>query len=114
MIKTFLHIEGLAVLLLSLYFYSFLEFSWLLFFVLLFAPDLSMLGYLVNNKVGALIYNFVHTYSLAIGVIIVGLFTSPVVLAIGLILSAHIGLDRMFGFGLKYPSSFKDTHLNRV
>lgn len=107
--------EGFAVLLLSIYFYSYFQFSWLLFFVLLFAPDISMLGYLVNNKTGAVIYNIVHTYSTSIAVTIVGLLlTSPVVLAIGLILSAHIGMDRMFGFGLKYPTGFKHTHLNRV
>ena len=27
---------------------------------------------------------------------------------------AHIGVDRMVGYGLKYPTSSKDTHLNRV
>ena len=113
--KILLHIEGFAILLLSLYFYSYLEFGWLMFFILLFTPDLSMLGYLIDKKVGAMFYNLVHTYSLSIGVIIFGWFlTIPIVLAAGLILSAHIGMDRMLGFGLKYPTDFKDTHLNRV
>jgi hypothetical protein len=31
-----------------------------------------------------------------------------------LIWIAHIGVDRALGYGLKYPSSFKDTHLQRV
>mgnify|MGYP001384008110 CR=1 FL=1 len=113
--KIFLHLEGFAILLLSLYVYSYFEFSWLWFFVLLFTPDLSMVGYLVNTKVGAVLYNLIHTYSLSVGMIIFGLLLpSSSVLAAGLILSAHIGMDRMVGFGLKYPTDFKDTHLNRV
>ncbi len=113
--KILLHLEGAAILLLSLYFYSYNQFSWLLFFVLLFAPDISMIGYLFNNKVGAVLYNLFHTYSLPIGAVILGvLLSSEVVLEIGLIWSAHIGMDRMIGYGLKYSTHFKDTHLNRV
>lgn len=113
--KILLHIEGFAVLVLSLYFYGYNQFSWVLFFIFLLAPDISMLGYILNNKVGAMIYNLFHTYSLSIGVVICGLILSnQIVLAIGLIWSAHIGMDRMFGYGLKYPTEFKDTHLSRV
>lgn len=113
--KIFLHIEGFAVLSLSIYFYGYNQFSWVLFFILILSPDISMLGYLYNNKVGALLYNIFHTYILTIIVIFCGIFlTNPTVLAIGLIWSAHIGMDRMIGYGLKYPTAFKDTHLNRV
>ncbi len=38
----------------------------------------------------------------------------PLLLAIGLIWIAHIGMDRMMGYGLKYPTQFKDTHFSRV
>jgi hypothetical protein len=31
-----------------------------------------------------------------------------------LISATHIGVDRPIGYGLKYPSGFKDTHLQRV
>lgn len=113
--KFILHIEGFAVLALSLYFYGYNEFSWLLFVILLFSPDISMIGYLINNKFGAMLYNVFHTYSLSIIIVACGLLLSNgTILAIGLILTAHIGMDRMFGFGLKYPTEFKDTHLNRV
>jgi hypothetical protein len=113
--KILLHIEGLAVLALSIYFYGYNQFSWLLFMVLLLAPDISMLSYLVNNTIGARIYNFFHTYTIVIIVIFLGLlFENQTALAIGLIWSAHIGMDRMIGYGLKYPTEFKDTHLNRV
>ena len=33
---------------------------------------------------------------------------------IALIWLAHIGVDRLLGYGLKYPTGFKDTHLQRV
>lgn len=109
--KLILHIEGAAVLCLSLYFYSDLQFNWLLFFVLLLAPDLSMLGYLINNKVGAVLYNGFHTYVFHVGIVIFGAWlSSNSVLAIGLIWFAHIGMDRMVGFGLNYPTHFQDTH----
>lgn len=113
--KIILHIEGFAVLALSIYLYGYNQFSWVLFFILLLAPDMSMLGYLLNNKVGAVLYNLFHTYSLPIGIIICGIILSnSAVLAIGFIWSAHIGMDRMVGYGLKYPTEFKDTHLKRV
>ncbi|RNA66889.1 DUF4260 domain-containing protein [Alteribacter keqinensis] len=113
--KTFLHLEGFAVLVLSVYFYGYSGLSWLLFFILLFVPDISMLGYLFNKKAGAFLYNLFHTYSLSAGAVICGLLlANPVVLAVGLIWSAHIGMDRMLGYGLKYPTAFQDTHLNRV
>lgn len=113
--KVLLHIEGFVVFFSSIWLYGHCHFSWILFIVLLFAPDLSMFGYIVNNKVGAIIYNVFHTYTVTILVVVFGvIFSAPLVLAIGLIWTAHIGMDRMFGYGLKYPTEFKDTHLNRV
>lgn len=115
LIKTLLHLEGLTVFLLCLYFYSYHDFSWILFFILLLAPDISMLGYLLNNKVGAIIYNLFHTYSIAIPVALIGsILSNSILLAAGLIWTAHIGMDRMVGYGLKYPTAFKDTHYNRI
>lgn len=113
--KILLHVEGFAVLAVSLYFYGYSQFSWILFVIFLFTPDNSMIGYLFNNRIGAILYNIFHTYSLSIAVVMFGLVLSnQALLAIGLILSAHIGMDRMIGYGLKYPTDFKDTHLNRV
>ncbi|PKR77168.1 DUF4260 domain-containing protein [Halalkalibacillus sediminis] len=115
MVKSLLHLEGLFILAVSVFVYYQMEYSWLLFLILLFTPDLSMLGYIFNNSVGAMCYNLVHTYTLAILLIGVGYFGAvDAVLAIGLILAAHIGMDRMIGYGLKYPTDFKDTHLNKV
>ena len=39
---------------------------------------------------------------------------SDAALAVALIWLGHIGVDRLIGYGLKYPTAFKDTHLQRV
>jgi hypothetical protein len=110
-----LRVEGVALLALSVLLYRVNGESWLLFGVLLLAPDLSMLGYLAGPKVGAAIYNTFHTYAIPAVVGALGMvFASPLMVALALIWFAHIGMDRTVGYGLKYPSSFKDTHLERV
>ncbi|KAB2857191.1 MAG: DUF4260 domain-containing protein, partial [Anaerolineae bacterium] len=82
---------------------------------LLFAPDLSMVGYLKNPQVGATVYNAIHTFVTA--GILLGMGWSleiDLLLQLGLILAAHIGIDRTLGYGLKYATAFKETHLQRV
>lgn len=92
--------------------YSHLHLSWLLFAVLFLAPDLFMLGYLAGPRTGAAIYNIAHTYTTPLIVLAVALdFHRTPLTAISLIWVAHIALDRILGFGLKYPTHFKDTHL---
>lgn len=113
--KRIVHFEGLVVLLATIYTYSIYEFSWMIFFVFLLAPDLSMLAYGINNYVGAKIYNLFHTYIISILIAIIGVFFKvDTVIMIGLIWTAHIGMDRMFGYGLKYETDFKDTHIQRL
>ena len=95
--------------------YALLHGSGLLFVVLLLAPDLSALGYLVNVRIGALTYNFVHTYVLPGIVFALGFALNlPIAIQIALIWFAHIGMDRALCFGLKYPTEFNDTHLQHV
>lgn len=110
-----IRLEGLAVFLGAIAVYAHLGGSALLFIVLLFAPDVSMIGYLRDTRLGAITYNSVHTYAvplLLLGAAFVAGWSSGVLLA--LIWLAHIGLDRTVGYGLKYAADFKDTHLNRV
>jgi hypothetical protein len=110
-----LRLEGAAVLLSAISLYISQGASGLLFVLLLFAPDLSMAGYLVNPRAGSFMYNAVHTYALPTVLITLAFaarWTPGIHLA--LIWFAHIGMDRMLGFGLKYPTAFKDTHLQRV
>ncbi len=113
--KLLLHLEGTAVFILSVYGYYFFDYNFLLFIIFLFVPDIAMFGYMVNRRVGAIIYNIIHTYVLSFATLLLGFITNMELLIImGLIWTAHIGMDRMFGFGLKYPTQFNDTHLNRV
>ena len=92
-----------------------LHIGWALFAILILAPDLSMIGYLGGAKIGASVYNLVHTLVGPLLLMGFAVLTAHIVfLPYGLIWTAHIGMDRMLGFGLKYPTNFKDTHLQRV
>jgi len=115
MVKTILRLENLGILLTSLYFYQQLHGNWLLFILILLSLDVSMIGYLKNKKIGSLLYNLVHNYLLALLLIAIGIYLQrQEVTALGLIVSAHVGIDRFVGYGLKYPTSFKETHLKRI
>ena len=111
----FLRLEGLAVLAASLVLYFDSGFGWLLLVLLVLAPDLSMLGYLGSRALGAATYDVVHTYALPVALGTVGVIAgAELATQLALIWTAHIGMDRALGYGLKYPSGFKDTHLQRV
>jgi hypothetical protein len=110
-----LRLEGLAVLVGALVLYFDADFGWLVLVVLILAPDLSMLGYLRGPAVGAATYDLVHTYVLPVGLGVVGVVADVDTAAqLALIWLAHIGMDRALGYGLKYPTGFRDTHLQRV
>lgn len=113
--RLILHVEGFLVLILSIYFYVQSGFHFGYFLLFLLVPDLSMAGYALNTKVGAGTYNTVHSYILP-GLLLAAAihFDDDVMLATSLIWTAHIGMDRMIGYGLKYPSKFKDTHMQRM
>jgi hypothetical protein len=90
--------------------------SLLLFLALILVPDLSMAGYLHSTRVGSASYNAVHTY-LGPGLLAVAGVAAAVDLAVGvaLVWTAHIGADRLFGFGLKYADrEFGDTHIQQL
>jgi hypothetical protein len=42
------------------------------------------------------------------------LLSIPALGLAGAVLIAHTGGDRILGYGLKYPTSFQDTHLGRI
>lgn len=113
--RLLLRLEGLVVLLLSLNFYNELDQSWLLFFLLILVPDISMLGYLAGTGAGAILYNIGHTYLFPAGLALLGyMLGQPFLYSLALIWSAHIGFDRAIGYGLKYNTSFQRTHLGRI
>ena len=110
-----LRVEGLVVLAISIMLYGRAGGEWLMFALLILAPDLSALGYLLGNSVGAATYNLFHTYLLPGILAIAGVLTeSNLAVLLALIWFAHIGADRLFGYGLKYATGFKDNHLQRV
>jgi hypothetical protein len=111
----FLRIEGAAVLAAAVVLYFDQGFEWWLFALLLLAPDLGMLGYALGARAGALTYDVTHLEALPLALAVGGyLGGSDLALKLGLIWLAHIGMDRAIGYGLKYPTHFKDTHLQRV
>jgi hypothetical protein len=113
--RRLLHLEGLAALVASLVVYFEFDYGWLLLVVLILAPDLSMVGYLAGSAVGALTYDLAHTYVLPLTLAVVGVLGDwDTAVQLALIWTAHIGADRLLGYGLKYPTAFKDTHLQRV
>jgi hypothetical protein len=108
-----LRAEGALVFAAAVTAYAHMELGWLLFALLFFVPDIFMLGYLRDNRMGAISYNFGHTYILPAIFFGVGWMNAvPLVSAISLIWIGHIGFDRMLGYGLKYEAGFKLTHLS--
>ncbi len=88
---------------------------WLWYVLLFLTPDLSMGGYFANPRIGSVTYNVVHTYVSSAVLLGTGrALHLPLLMLAGLILAGHIGLDRFLGYGLKYPTAFKDTHMQRV
>jgi len=113
--RLLLRAEGLAVALASIVAFSRSGASWWLFAALILAPDLSILFYLAGPRLGAASYNAVHVY---LGPIVLfgaaAASAAPIGIALALIWSAHIGIDRVLGYGLKYGDGFTVTHLGRI
>ncbi|MCB0439601.1 MAG: DUF4260 domain-containing protein [Mangrovimonas sp.] len=110
--KWSLKTEELLMLCLGIYAFSFLDFPWWVFLVLILVPDIVMLGYLFNSKFGAITYNVFHHKGLAILIYLLGIYLeNQMVMLIGVILFSHASMDRIFGYGLKYYKGFKYTHL---
>jgi hypothetical protein len=113
--RALLHVEGVVVAAAAVALYFHLGYPWWLFLVLILAPDLSMGGYAAGPVVGRATYDAAHTYALPVALAAIGVLAdAEVAVQIGLIWTAHIGVDRAIGYGLKYRSGFKDTHLQRV
>ncbi|MFC6953262.1 DUF4260 domain-containing protein [Halorubellus litoreus] len=113
--KTVLRLEGAAVFAAALAAYVAVDGRLWLLLVLALAPDLSMLGYLAGARAGSVVYNAAHTYVGPLALAAVGvLVATPLATSVALVWAAHIGADRAVGYGLKYPSGFGDTHLDRA
>ena len=113
--KTLLKIEELAQVLLALAVFAHLPYAWWVLPATFLLPDLSMIGYLAGPRVGAFCYNVAHHKALAVAAGLAGWWLAqPVLLLVGTVLLFHSAADRLLGYGLKYATSFRDTHLGRV
>ncbi|MCC6615760.1 MAG: DUF4260 domain-containing protein [Anaerolineae bacterium] len=110
-----LRLEGAAMLLGAIAAYAYTQGNGWAFVLLLIVPDLALLGYAVNPRVGSVAYDIAHFYALPVIVLAVAIYGSnPTLLHVGLIWFAHISMDRALGLGLKYATEAKETHLQRV
>jgi hypothetical protein len=100
--KTLIRLEELTLLVLSFYLFLALDYAWWWFPLLFFVPDVSMIGYLINSKVGTATYNFIHHKALAILLYLFSSFTQlPVLQLAGLVMFGHSSMDRALGFDLQ-------------
>ena len=110
-----LRLEGAAAAAIAAGVYFHRGHSGAIFAWLFFVPDLSLLGYLGGSRVGAVVYNLGHSYLSAALLGASGWATGVDGLIAGaLVWAAHIGFDRVLGYGLKQPTGFADTHLGRI
>jgi hypothetical protein len=113
--RVLLRLEGSALFVVATAAYAALGESWWLYALTFFAPDLSFAAYAAGPRVGAAAYNAAHTTLLPAVLALAGfMLDSAILLAVASILAAHVGFDRMLGYGLKYPTAFSDTHLGRI
>jgi len=115
--KKLIQVEAIVPFLISITLINLLpiSFTWWVWILLFLAPDISMLGYILNNKVGAITYNIFHHQLISVVVAGIGFLTQqPFLELAGLILLGHSSLDRVMGYGLKLNQGFKYTHLGAV
>ena len=113
--KLLLRAEEALMLALALFLNNSIPFTGWYFWAWFLAPDIGFVGYLINTRVGAVTYNLFHHKGVAILLYLVGfLLSAPALQLFGLVLFGHSSFDRMLGFGLKYPDSFRNTHLGTI
>jgi hypothetical protein len=113
--KTILRVESAAIGLLGIAAYLTVGGPPLLLIPALLAPDLSALGYLAGPRVGAITYNLVHNWALAVLLVFLSIAIHALwPLLAATVIGAHVGFDRALGYGLKLPSGFQETHLGRI
>lgn len=114
-VRSLLRLEGLAVALAGLTVWAAMDGGWVRFGVLLLLPDIVMAGYLWGPRAGAALYNAGHSYALPLLICLAGgILDHRSALLTGTLWLTHIGVDRALGYGLKYSTGFRDTHLGRL
>ncbi len=110
--KNLLKLEEFFLFGLALFLFSELDYGWGSYALLFLTPDLSMIGYLANPRLGAWTYNLIHHKGLSVSLYFLGyLLSIPWLIFAGTLLLGHSSLDRVFGYGLKHEDAFQSTHL---
>ncbi|MGB4843195.1 MAG: DUF4260 domain-containing protein [Ferruginibacter sp.] len=113
--KNIIKLEEMAMLVASILALIYFKVEWWYYLILFLGPDISMIGYLAGNKVGAICYNIFHHKGIALVVFVIGFSNGNWLLqVVGLILFGHSSMDRVLGYGLKYNEGFKFTHLGAI
>jgi len=115
MVKKTIRLEYLTILLFLVYTYFSQKYSLWLFLIFLFVPDIAIVFYKINSRIGSIAYNIIHTYTIPIILVIINnlFFENTIMLTICLIWMSHISMDRFVGYGLKYDN-FKETHIQKL
>ena len=116
LMKQIVSIEYLfAAVLVAIFFVVVGQFDWWWLFILFIVFDISMIGYLVNNRVGAFTYNVGHSIVGPTLLAVLYILTSnQAILFITLLWLFHIFVDRTLGYGLKHSKGFGHTHLGKI
>lgn len=110
--KNVIRIEEAAMFGFSIVLFNQTDFAWWWYIALILTPDFGMLGYIAGSKTGAFTYNLLHHKAIALVILCIGWYFSNEWLELGgIIIFGHSSLDRILGYGLKYPDSFHHTHL---
>lgn len=113
--SVFLRVEGAALFVGAVVLYFDAGYEWWVFLLFLLAPDLGGAGYFFGPRIGAAMYDTAHLDAFPIALGVAGVLAeNDLCMKAALIWLAHIGMDRAVGYGLKYPTHHKDTHLQRV
>ena len=124
--RTSLRLEELAQFLLCIAALAMNGVPWWAYVLLVIGPDIGMLGYLANARVGAITYNRFHHKGIAVLCAVASVASEAISMLAGVptlgealllgsvILYGHSSMDRALGYGLKYPDNFKHTHLGWI
>ena len=125
--KSLLQLEELGQFLLCIVALVIKDVPWWVYAILVLGPDIGILGYLINTRVGAITYNFLHHKGVAI--LLGGIGVVPGLMSVhgpefrgvdtlmyfaAIILFGHASMDRIFGYGLKFGDNFHHTHLGWI
>jgi hypothetical protein len=100
--KMLLKLEEAGLVLLSFYLFLALDYAWWWFPLLFFLPDISLIGFVINKKAGALTYNVIHHKALSVALYLLGSVTQIHMMQLaGLVMLGHSSFDRALGFELQ-------------